>query len=60
MHLSMAGLQGFLISSKSRPFGAVVDIGGWVERGEPERDEVEKGHGRPLSFLLGVFFNHVQ
>jgi chaperone BCS1 len=43
--LSMASLQGFLMMHKARPFGAVADIGAWVEKELAEKKGVEKGDG---------------
>ena len=41
--LSMASLQGFLMTHKTRPFGAVEEIGAWVEKELAERRRLESG-----------------
>lgn len=44
--LSMASLQGFLMTHKTTPFAAVADIGAWVEKEASEKKrQGEKGSG---------------
>ncbi|KAJ7118266.1 P-loop containing nucleoside triphosphate hydrolase protein [Mycena epipterygia] len=39
---SIAQLQGYLLSSKNDPQGALAGIGGWIERQEAERREMDE------------------
>ncbi|KAJ7096849.1 P-loop containing nucleoside triphosphate hydrolase protein [Mycena epipterygia] len=39
---SIAQLQGYLLSSKNDPQGALVGIGGWIEKQEAERREMDE------------------
>ncbi|KAI9464729.1 P-loop containing nucleoside triphosphate hydrolase protein [Boletus coccyginus] len=40
--VSMASLQGFLMMHKARPFGAVADVGAWVQKEQLEKKGGEK------------------